>query len=109
MQRVGAGAMHGCVLPFLPRGARVDGATRVGGWCVRLARGAELGLVLACCREESTCCVLVQKPIWLSNESQHSSKWSTTAHVHQEFWHLHEVIPCVAWKVEGGEITAIMM
>ena len=83
--------------------------SRAGGWCVRVARGAELGVVVACCQDESGCCVLVQKPIFLSNDSQHCSRWSMAAHPHHEFWQLHEVIPCVAWKVEGGEITAIMM
>ena len=100
---------HGCALPLLPRDAGADGAARAGGRCVRVARGAELGVVVACCQDDSTCCVLVQKPIFLSSDSQHCSRWSTAARPHHEFWQLHEVIPCVAWKVEGGEITTIMM
>ena len=65
-------------------------------------------MIVACCQDESGCCVLVEKATLLRVVSQHSSKWRVAAQT-REFWQVHEVIPCASWKLEHGEVIAIMM
>ena len=73
-----------------------------------MPQGAQLGEIVACCQDESCCCVLVEKATWLRDLSQHSSQWVRAASP-REFWLVEELVTCVAWKIEAGEITAIMM
>ena len=73
-----------------------------------MSRGAELGLVLACCVEESGHCLIVDKLQKLAAISQRSSKWSATAQS-RAVWLMYETSNCLAWKSEHGEVTAIFM
>ena len=77
-------------------------------WVNRMSRGAELGLVLACCAEESGHCLIVDKLQKLATISQRSSKWSATA-PSRAVWLMYEASNCLAWKTEHDEVTVIFM
>ena len=72
------------------------------------ARGTELGQILACLVDETSWCVLVDKPALLSTLSSHSSRWSMSAPT-RDLWHMRQVLACVAWKFDQEEVTAIIM
>ena len=78
------------------------------GGLIRMSRGVELGLILACCVDESGCCLIVDKLHKTATISQHSSRWSAASPT-RAVWYMHEVATCLAWKTEHGEVTAIMM
>ena len=71
-------------------------------------RGTELGAILACCQDESCCCVLVEKATLLKSISAHSSQHSVATPT-REFWQMHEVVPCAAWQIDGAMVTAVML
>ena len=74
-----------------------------------MSRGAELGVVVACCQDESGLCVIVEKANLVRDVSEHSSIWRMDQHA-REIWQAHEVIPCAAWKFESDvEVTVIAM
>ena len=74
----------------------------------RMSRGSELGLVLACCAEESGHCLIVDQLQKLATISQHSSKWSATA-PSRAVWLMYEASNCLAWKTKHDEVTIIFM
>ena len=73
-----------------------------------MMRGTELGQVLACCVDQTGWCVIVDKPALLSTLSPHSSRWAMSAPT-RDVWYMSQVLPCVAWKFDREEVTAIMM
>ena len=73
-----------------------------------LSRGDELGLIVACCADESGHCLVVDTMPKLTALSQHSGKWSAAAPT-RAAWHMCDVVNCVAWKTEHDEVTAVMM
>ena len=52
--------------------------------------------------------LVVDKPPLVATISQHSSRWSMDGAT-REIWAIGEAHPCAAWKLEGGEITTILM
>ena len=74
-----------------------------------MSRGAELGVVVACCQDEAGLCVIVQKATLVRDISDHSCRWRMDQHA-REVWHAYEVILCAAWKFESDvEVTVIAM
>ena len=73
-----------------------------------LSRGDELGLIVACCADESGHCLVVDTMPKLAALSQHSGKWSAAAPT-RAVWHMCDIVNCVAWKTEHDEVTAVMM
>ena len=84
------------------------------GWLVGgvghgvMSRGDEVGAVVACCADHTGEFLVVDKPPLVATISQHSSRWSMDGAT-REIWAVGEAHPCAAWKLEGGEITTILM
>ena len=75
-----------------------------------MSRGAEIGVVVACCIEGATdghhlVVGVLSKVATLSN---HSGRWSA-ASAATAVWHMSEVANCLAWKIDHGEVTAILV
>ena len=73
-----------------------------------MSRGDEVGAVVACCADHTGELLVVDKPPLVATISQHSSRWSMDG-AKREIWAIGEAHPCAAWKLEGGEITTILM
>ena len=85
----------------------------MGGWvdgCVGLSarppRGDELGVVTACCQDDTECALLVDKMVITAKLSTHSALCSTTS-MTRAVWRMHEASVCLAWKVDGSQVTVI--
>ena len=75
------------------------------GWMGAISRGDEVGSVVACCTDQSG---EYLKPTFVAMGWQHSRRWSLDGPT-REIWAVSEVTACSAWKVEGGEITVILL
>ena len=73
-----------------------------------IPRGDEVGQVQACLRDESGCCLLVNRGHKIVQCSLHSSTWSMREPV-PFMWLVEETGNCVAWRLHDGEVTAIML
>ena len=73
-----------------------------------IPRGDEVGQVQACLRDESGCCLLVNRGHKIAQCSLHSSTWSMREPV-PFMWLVEETGNCVAWQLHDGEVTAIML
>ena len=80
----------------------------IRGWGEGRSRGDEVGAVVACCADHTGEFLVVDKPPLVATISQHSSRWSMDGAT-REIWAIGEAHPCAAWKLEGGEITTILM
>ena len=71
-----------------------------------IQRGDELGRIAACLQDESDCCLWVEVCARVSQISHHSSVWSLTS-ASTSVWRVEDVTNCLAWKVDGDQVTAI--
>ena len=74
------------------------------GW--RPWRGDEVAQVLACCQDDTTCALLVDKVVKAAQLSAHSSTWTTTSAT-RALWKIEESTNCLAWKFDGSQVLVI--
>ena len=78
---------------------------QVGDFCFR---GAEVGLIVACCEDEGSHYLVVDKPTMLAVLSPHSRRWSARVGS-RDVWRVTEAVSCMAWKIDDDEVTTIML
>ena len=73
-----------------------------------MSRGDEVGAVVACVADHTGHFLVVDKPPLVATISHHSNRWSMDGAT-RELWAVGEARPCAAWKLEGVEITTILL
>ena len=79
----------------------------MGEWA-GMSRGRELGVTLACCVDEEDYFLIVDILQHVKHLSTHSGLWSLAGRT-RTVWRMSDAANCVAWKLIGDDVTAIMM
>ena len=68
-----------------------------------------MGHVLACCRDESGACLLVEVGTRVGQHSIYSSKWHMQGSTTKYMWFMHEAAPCATWQWQDDHVTVVAM